>query len=158
MRGRILAIVVMLIPFICGAQIKRVYDEKCDPMVQIDKAVEEASLSEKNVICQVGGNWCKWCLLFADFIEKNEDVSKVIGENYVYIHVNYPTDSSNQELSRRLGNPGRFGYPVLVVLDSEGQLVHIQDSSYLEEGKGYDPEKVLRFLNNWTPAALKIKT
>lgn len=153
-----MAIVVMLIPFICGAQIKRVYDENCDPMVQIDKAVEEASFSKKNVICQVGGNWCKWCLLFADFIEKNEDVSKVIGENYVYIHVNYPTDSSNQELSRRLGNPGRFGYPVLVVLDSEGQLVHIQDSSYLEEGKGYDPEKVLRFLNNWTPAALKIKT
>ena len=55
---------------------------------------------------------------------------------------------------QRLGNPGRFGYPVFVVLDTKGNVIHIQDSSFLEEGKGYNKEKVLRFFNAWTPKAV----
>lgn len=43
------------------------------------------------------------------------------------------------------------------MLDSEGRVVHIQDSSFLEEGKGYSKEKVLRFLNAWTPEAIGMK-
>jgi hypothetical protein len=41
-----------------------------------------------------------------------------------------------------------------VVLDATGKVLHIQDSSFLEEGKGYNKEKVLRFFKNWTPKAL----
>ena len=52
----------------------------------------------------------------------------------------------------RLGNPARFGFPVFVVLNGEGKVMHIQDSSYLEEGRGYNKDKVLRFFKNWTPA------
>ena len=33
-------------------------------------------------------------------------------------------------------------------------LIHIQDSSFLEEGKSYNLEKVLRFFKNWTPKAV----
>ena len=42
-----------------------------------------------------------------------------------------------------------------VVLDETGKVLHIQDSSFLEEGKGYNEEKVLRFLKSWTPQAIK---
>jgi len=42
-----------------------------------------------------------------------------------------------------------------VVLDEEGKVIHIQDSSFLEEGQGYSQEKVLRFFRNWTPKAVK---
>ena len=55
----------------------------------------------------------------------------------------------------RLNNPARFGFPVFVVLDEEGRVIHIQDSSFLEEGQGYNQEKVLRFFKNWTPKAVK---
>jgi hypothetical protein len=44
---------------------------------------------------------------------------------------------------------------VFVVLDEEGEVIHIQDSSFLEEGEGYNKEKVLRFFQNWTPKAVK---
>jgi hypothetical protein len=44
---------------------------------------------------------------------------------------------------------------VFVVLDETGKVLHIQDSSFLEEGKGYNEEKVLRFLKSWTPQAIK---
>lgn len=55
---------------------------------------------------------------------------------------------------RRLGNPQRFGFPVFVILDPNGNVVHIQDSSFLEEGQGYNKDKVLRFFNNWAPKAV----
>ena len=58
-------------------------------------------------------------------------------------------------LMKRLNNAGRFGFPVLVVLDDEGKVIHIQESGLLEEGKGYNQEKVLRFFKNWTPEVAK---
>ena len=66
-------------------KLKRVYDEDVDPFTQIDGAVKEAASSGKYVICQLGGNWCVWCLRFADFISRDEDISKVIDDNFVYV-------------------------------------------------------------------------
>ena len=150
-----LAILVVL-ALGANAQLKKVYDESINPLEQIDKALVQATEQGKFVICQVGGNWCPWCLRFADFITKDEEIAKVIDENFVYIHVNYnPRNSSDEArdkaMLQQLGNPGRFGYPVFVVLDTKGNVIHIQDSSFLEEGKGYNKEKVLRFFNAWTP-------
>ena len=42
--------------------LKKVYDENIDPMTQIDDALVQAGKDGKFVICQVGGNWCRWCL------------------------------------------------------------------------------------------------
>ena len=142
---------------------KKVYNEDINPIEQIDQAIEKSKSEGKFVICQVGGNWCPWCLRFADFITNDTTISNVIDENFVYIHVNYnPRKSEGEEkmllakkMLERLNNPARFGFPVFVVLDDEGKVLHIQDSSFLEEGQGYDQKKVLRFFKNWTPKAVK---
>lgn len=142
---------------------KGVYDEQINPMEQIDNALSKANSEGKFVICQVGGNWCPWCLRFADFITADTAISKVIDENFIYIHVNYnPRKSSGEKkaeqtaaMLKRLGNPARFGFPVFVVLKEDGKVLHIQDSSFLEEGEGYDQKKVLRFFKSWTPKAVK---
>ena len=57
-------------------------------------------------------------------------------------------------MMQRLGNPARFGFPVFVVLDINGSVLHIQDSSFLEEDNSYSEKKVLRFFKNWTPTAV----
>ena len=141
---------------------KKVYNEDINPLTQIDQALVKAKSEGKFVICQVGGNWCPWCLRFADFITNDSTVSKVIADNFEYIHVNYnPKKSGSEEqqqqakaLMKRLNNCGRFGFPVFVVLNEDGKVIHIQDSSFLEEGKGYNQKKVLRFFKNWTPRAV----
>lgn len=135
----------------------KVYDESLDPMTQIDQAIAKANTEGKFVICQVGGNWCPWCLKFAKFITDDETISKMIDENFVYIHVNYhprKSGDAGKAMLKRLGNAGRFGYPVLVVLDGDGKVVHIQDSAYLEEGETYSSKKVLDFFKHWTPNAV----
>lgn len=143
--------------------LKKVYNENINPIEQIDQAVAKAKSEGKFVICQMGGNWCPWCLRFADFITNDTTISKVIADNFVYAHVNYnPRKSEGAEkaqqaaaLMKRLNNCGRFGFPVFVVLNEEGNVIHIQDSSFLEEGQGYNQEKVLRFFKNWTPQVVK---
>ncbi len=143
--------------------LKKVYNENINPIEQIDLAVAKAKSEGKFVICQVGGNWCPWCLRFADFITNDTTISKVIADNFVYADVNYnPRKSEGAEkaqqaaaLMKRLNNCGRFGFPVFVVLNEEGNVIHIQDSSFLEEGQGYNQEKVLRFFKNWTPQVVK---
>ena len=159
------AIVAVLFALTANAQtaLKKVYNEDINPIEQIDQAVAKAKSEDKFVICQVGGNWCPWCLRFADFITNDTTISYVIDQNFVYIHVNYnPRKSGTAEkealaktMLQRLNNPVRFGFPVFVVLDDDGRVIHIQDSSFLEQGKGYDQEKVLRFFKNWTPKAVK---
>ena len=143
--------------------LKKVYNENINPLEQIDQAVLKAKARGKFVVCQVGGNWCIWCLRFADFITNDTTISKVINENFEYIHVNYnPRKSGGEEkqkqaaaLMKRLDNCGRFGYPVFVVLDETGKVIHIQDSGLLEKEQSYDQEKVLQFFKNWTPKAVK---
>ena len=137
---------------------KKVYNEDINPLEQIDQAVAQAQAEGKFVICQVGGNWCPWCLRFAEFITTDSTINAVVEENFVYIHVNYHPRKSTEwsaAMMKRLNNPERFNFPVFVVLDEQGNVLHIQDSSYLEEGNGYNKEKVLRFFQNWTPKAVR---
>lgn len=164
MKKFFLTLLTALLVVTANAQgLKKVYDETINPIEQIDQAVAKARSDGKFVVCQVGGNWCPWCLRFADFITNDTTISKVISENFEYVHVNYNPRRSGGELQqqqaaalmKRLDNCGRFGFPVFVVLDEEGKVIHIQDSSFLEEGQGYHQEKVLRFFKNWTPKAVK---
>ena len=157
---KILSIVLIALAAVTAdaqSNLKKVYDETADPMKQISKAVQDAGKDGRFVICQVGGNWCRWCLMFAEFITTDEEIKALIDKNFEYIHVNYdprkPKDETALKMLERLGNPERFGFPVLVVLDSKGKVIHTQDSSFLEEGNGYDKAKVMRFFTNWTPSS-----
>ena len=165
-RFLIIAMIAALFSASASAQtgLKKVYDEEINQLEQIDKAVAQAKREGKFVICQLGGNWCPWCLKFADYISKDSDITKIINDNFVYIHVNYnPRMAKSKDeavakraaaLMKRLDNAGRFGYPVFIVLDKNGKIIHIQDSGYLEEGEGYNKKKVMSFFKNWTPKAV----
>lgn len=136
----------------------QVYDEQRNTMEQVDQAIAKAKTEGKYVICQVGGNWCPWCLKFAKFITEDAEIKAFVEQNFVYEHVNYPSRKGNREAAaetmKRLGNCNRFGFPVMVVLDSEGKVIHLQDSSYLEEGGSYNKDKVMSFFKHWTRDAV----
>lgn len=72
---RLVTLAFMMTMFVVMAHaqgaLKKVYNESIDPMTQIDEALDKAKADGKFVICQVGGNWCPWCLKFADFVEND---------------------------------------------------------------------------------------
>jgi len=78
----------------------------------------------------------------------------VISTNYIPVKLNYDQTNRNDAANEYLGNPTRFGFPVFIIVDGNGKVLHIQDSSLLEEGQGYNQKKVLGFFRNWTSEAI----
>jgi len=125
---------------------------------KIAEAVKKAKAEGKHVFIQIGGNWCIWCARFNDFVTTDNSIDSLIGANYVVYHLNYSDENKNEKLLAKYRFPQRFGYPVFLVLDGAGKLLHTQNTGYLENGKkSYDREAVIGFLKDWSPAALDPK-
>ncbi len=154
MKKLILFSAFVFVALCCFSQTKP-YNEDIDAVEQINSAVKQAKAEQKYVLVQVGGNWCPWCLRFAELAQSNEAIKNVIDSNYVYIHVNYSKKNKNEKAMAMLDNPTRFGFPVFVILDENGKRIHTQNSVYLEEGKGYSEKLAKEFLEIWMPTAVK---
>ena len=143
--------------FFCLAYTKEIYDPSADAMADISRAVTIAKKSNKHVFVKVGGNWCGWCKLYDKFSSDDEDISLIMIDEYVTVLANWSPENRNLEAMNYLGTPQRFGYPVFIILDGNGNVLHTQDTALLEEGRGYNKNHVLRFLKVWTYSAVNAK-
>jgi thioredoxin-related protein len=132
----------------------KLYDSALDGMKQIKEAVSKAKLQGKHVLIQYGGNWCSWCIKFNAFCKADTAIMRVINSSYVPVKLNYSSENKNEAANAYLGNPMRFGFPVFIIVDGNGKVLHIQDSALLEEGQGYNNKKVTGFFRNWTVSAI----
>lgn len=131
-----------------------VYNPNADAKKDLENAVLQAQNQNKHILIQVGGNWCGWCKLFHDLTEDNAEINSLLKQNYIVYNLNYSKENQNLEVLESLDFPQRFGFPVFVILDQNGNRIHTQSSGYLEEGKGHSPKLVLEFLQQWSPNAL----
>ncbi len=136
----------------------KIYHPEANAEAELKAAIQKAQASGKHVLVQVGGNWCSWCLLFHDKVQKNDTLNTYLNANYEVVHLNYSPENKNEAALERLEFPQRFGFPVFVVLDGKGKRLHTQNSAYLEEGKGHSTQAVLGFFKDWAPAAVSPKT
>ena len=134
------------------AKLPKPYDATENAEAKIAELVKKAKAENKNIILQAGGNWCIWCLRFNNFVRTTPELKEIVDANYLYYHLNYSPENKNEKVFAKYDNPGaKFGYPVFVVLDQNGKMIHTQDSALLEEGKGYSKEKVKAFFEKWAP-------
>ncbi len=136
----------------------KLYSPTEDAEKALQKKIQEASAGNKQVLVQIGGNWCVWCARFQEYTTTDASIDSLIKKEYVVYHMNYSPENKNEKLLAKYGFPQRFGFPVFLILDGKGNLLHIQDSGLLEEGKGYDKRKVMGFFNNWTAKAINPAT
>jgi hypothetical protein len=133
----------------------KLYDTSLDGMKQINAAISQAKAGGKHVLVQYGGNWCSWCRKFDAFCKADTALLNTVNGNYVPIKLNYSPENKNEASNLFLGNPIRFGFPVFIIIDGNGKVLHIQDSGLLEDGQGgYNKSKVKGFFENWTAAAI----
>lgn len=129
-----------------------IYDESADGSEQIAAALAVAKSENKRVLLQFGANWCVWCHLLHDLFQDDPGIQEALAAHYVVVLIDV-NQGHNSVVDEVYGNPTRLGLPVLVVLDAEGRLLTTQNTADLEEGRGHDPEKVLAFLEDWTPVS-----
>lgn len=129
--------------------IEKPYNPVEDAQKKINDLLKQAKRTNKYVILQAGGNWCSWCLLFNNFIKTNVNVNKVLKKKYLYYHLNFSKENKNEVVFKKYSpDADKLGYPFFIVLNDAGNVVKIQESSSLEQGKGYNEAKVLAFLNS----------
>ena len=141
------------------AQEAKLYNPTADADKDIASAIVKAKAEHKYVLIMGGGNWCSWCIEFARFSKVDPQIDSVLNSAFVWYHLNYSKENTNPKIMARYGYPQRFGFPVFIILNENGERIHTQNSEYLEDGKkSYDKNKVKDFLENWSPKALDGKT
>lgn len=134
------------------------YHPNADAEKDIAQAIIKAKTQGKYVLLQGGGNWCSWCIEFARFAKADPAIDSVIKASFVWYHLNYSKENENKKIFAKYGYAQRFGFPVFIILDGDGNRIHTQNSEYLEDGKkSYNKLKVQAFLEMWSPRALNPK-
>jgi len=139
---------------IAQSAVNSLYNPGANAERDLAAAVKKAKATNKNVFIMAGGNWCKWCHEFNRFSQAEKQVDSILNEDFVFYHLNYSPENKNPAIFARYGYPQRFGFPVFLIVDQNGNRIHTQNSSYLEQGKSYNKRKVLEFLQQWNRKAV----
>jgi thiol:disulfide interchange protein len=123
------------------------FDPARDPARDLEAAIAEATRTKRRIILDVGGEWCSWCHILDGFIDDHEDVKVAVARDYVWLKINFSPENENAAFLASY--PKIPGYPHLFVLETDGTLLHSQDTVLLEEGKSYNLDKVREFLVRW---------
>lgn len=125
------------------------FDPLKDPAADLAAAVKTASADGRNIILDVGGEWCVWCVIMDKYFYDNADLAKMRDQNFIWLKVNMSEENENKAFLVKY--PPIVGYPHLFVLNSKGEFLHSQDTAPLESEKSYDRDKIVEFLKKWSP-------
>jgi len=134
---------------------ENIFDPTRDPAKDLAAAEAQAKAEHKNILLDVGGNWCPWCHLLDKTLHENADLKSALESHFVVVHVNWSRENENTAFLSKF--PKVDGYPFLFVLSPDGKLLHAQPTDPLETdhklGSGYNLEAIRAFLKQWSPAS-----
>ncbi len=125
------------------------YDPLADPYEDLRNTIVEAQEAGKNILLNIGGDWCGWCYILDQYINDNDDVRELFEANFVVLKVNMSPENRNEEFLAQY--PRVIAYPYFFVLAADGSFLHAQRTGPLEEGRSYDKAKMMGFLREWGP-------
>jgi thiol:disulfide interchange protein len=128
------------------------FDPTADPAFELARARAVAMRTHRNLLLDVGGNWCVWCLVLDRALREDPALKRLLDAGYVPVHVNISPENANRSFMARF--PAATGYPFLIVLSPDGsKVLHAQNGLEFQKGKapqdGYDHGSVARFLARW---------
>lgn len=125
----------------------KVYDDKRDPFKDAQAAIMLAQQTQRNVLIEIGGNWCTWCHKMDAFLEKNPNIYQALHNNYVLLKINVSDTNENEAFMKSL--PPVQGYPHMYVSTNTGQMLLSKDTAELLDDLEYSAEYWLSFLEKW---------
>jgi thioredoxin-related protein len=123
------------------------YDDQRDPFKDAVAAIQLAKKTNRNVIIEIGGNWCTWCHKMDNFLEENPEIYQQLHDKYVLLKINVSDSNENTEFMKSL--PPVLGYPHMYVSTSSGKMLLSKDTAELLDDDQYSKEHWLTFINKW---------
>ena len=134
---------------------ENIFDPTRDPAKDLAAAEAQAKAEHKNILLDVGGNWCSWCHLLDRTLHTTADLNSALESHFVVVHVNWSRENENEAFLSHY--PKAEGFPYLLVLSPDGKLLHAQPTSPLEAnhnlGGGYNLDAIRAFLKQWAPSS-----
>ena len=126
------------------------YDPARNPADDLEQAIMIAQRENKRIMLELGGDWCIWCKYMDDFYKSQPDILQARVENYVLVKVNVSEENANEKFLSQFSEAA--GYPHIYILESDGTLLHSQNTADLEDGAdSYVPDVFMAFLQKWAP-------
>lgn len=123
------------------------YDPQRDPYQDGRDAIKLADATNRRVLIEVGGDWCKWCHVLDRFLEQNADIKQKMHQTFVMLKVNVSDANENNQFLAAFPKP--LGYPHMYIAENNGNILLSKDTAdFLSNGK-YSRQQFLDFFSQW---------
>lgn len=126
----------------------KIYDATRDPFKDAADALALAKETKRQVLIEIGGNWCSWCEKMDTFLINNPDVYGALHNQYVLLKINVSDTNENDAFMKSL--PPVLGYPHMYVSTAQGKMLLSKDTAELLVDNNYSRVQWLTFLDNWS--------
>jgi len=126
----------------------KIYDDQRNPFKDATAALILAKETNRQVLIEIGGNWCSWCHKMDTFLSNNPDVYQSLHANYVLLKISVSDSNENEEFMKAL--PPVLGYPHMYVSSANGKMLLSKDTAELLAGNNYSRVNWLAFLSRWS--------
>ena len=123
------------------------FNETRDAYEDLQMARARALRERKNILIELGADWCIWCHRLETFIRSHSGLHLLRSHLYVHVRIHAGDGETFSEVCKLL--PPFESIPHYFVFRAAGQFLHSQDTSSLEEGDSYNYERVWEFLSIW---------
>ena len=153
-RHALLALLILGVsPMLAASELppySRGYSPARDPFADGRDAIKTAQASQRRVLIELGGDWCRWCrwcMALDRFLADNAPVRERLHRHFVILKVNVSEDNNNAAFLA--GLPPTQGYPHLFVANMNGRVIHSQDTAQFLANGHYNVQRVLAFIEHW---------
>ncbi len=154
MRRWVAVLAVMVGVSAAAWAVEKPFNPASDPAKDLQAAMQRAQAEHKNILMDVGGNWCEWCLVLEETLHGDPELNGLLEKNYVVMHVNWSKENENKAFLKRYPEP--VGFPTWFVLSPTGKVLKAEtNTGELEANhkieQGYNKEALKRFLVKYAP-------
>ena len=123
------------------------YDPARDPFKDGADAIKLATETQRRILIEVGGNWCKWCHILDTFLDKNPDIKQRLHNTFVMLKINVSDANDNNQFLSAFPKP--LGYPHMYITELNGSILHSKDTAdFLVKGE-YSRQQFSQFFDRW---------
>lgn len=124
------------------------YDPNRNALQDGRDAVKLAKATNRRILIEVGGDWCKWCHILDRFLNNNTEIKKQLHQTFVLLKVNVSDENDNYDFLKVF--PRVVGYPHIFVTENNGKFLKSVDIGYFYENGQYSVKRFKEFFKRWS--------
>lgn len=123
------------------------YDPNRNALQDGRDAVKLAKATNRRILIELGGNWCKWCHKLDGYLNKNPDIKQQLHQTFVLLKVNVSDENDNSEFLKVF--PRASAFPYMYVTEKNGKLLLSKNMTQFFVNGNYSAEKFRLFFKRW---------